>query len=73
VPLLRRDFQGGFIPTLILWLSYFYTSRELPVRLSYFWTTLSVTGIVTSLLAFGILHLRGVHDWAGWRWLFLVE
>lgn len=57
----------------MLWLSYFYTSRELPVRLSYFWTSLSVTGIVTSLLAFALLHLRGVHGWAGWRWLFLVE
>ncbi|PNP42606.1 hypothetical protein TGAMA5MH_05347 [Trichoderma gamsii] len=65
--------EGGFIPDIVLWLSYFYTSRELPVRLSYFWTSLSVTGIATSLLAFALLHLRGVHGWAGWRWLFLVE
>jgi MFS family permease len=65
--------EGGFIPDLVLWLSYFYTSRELPIRLSYFWTSLSVTGIVTSLLAFALLHLRGVSGWAGWRWLFLIE
>ncbi|KAK4034402.1 major facilitator superfamily domain-containing protein [Parachaetomium inaequale] len=65
--------EGGFIPDIILWLSYFYTSRELPIRLSYFWTTLSLTTIVTSLLAFALLHLRGVNGWAGWRWLFLVE
>lgn len=51
----------------------FYTSRELPIRLSYFWTTLSVTGIITSVLAYSLLHLRGVAGWAGWRWLFLVE
>jgi len=43
------------------------------VRLSYFWTSLSVTGILTSLLAFALLHLRGVSGWGGWRWLFLVE
>ncbi|KAL7619530.1 hypothetical protein AAE478_010070 [Parahypoxylon ruwenzoriense] len=65
--------EGGFIPDLVLWLSYFYTSCELPIRLSYFWTTLSVTGIVTSLLAFALLHLRGVLGWEGWRWLFLLE
>ena len=58
---------------MVLWLSYFYTSRELPIRLSFFWTSLSVTTISTSLLAFALLHLRGVHGWAGWRWLFLVE
>lgn len=40
---------------------------------SYFWTTLSITGIITSLLAFAILHLRGVAGWGGWRWLFLIE
>ncbi|PKS05694.1 hypothetical protein jhhlp_007961 [Lomentospora prolificans] len=65
--------EGGFIPDLVLWLSYFYTSRELPIRLSYFWTTLSVTGIATSLLAFALLHMRGVNGWGGWRWLFLIE
>lgn len=56
-----------------MWLSYFYTSRELPIRLSFFWTTLSGTTIVTSVLAFALLHLRGVSGWAGWRWLFLIE
>lgn len=64
--------EGGFIPVIVLWLSYFYTGRELPIRLSYFWTTLSITTIVTSLLAYGLLHLRGVWGWAGWQWLFLI-
>ncbi|KAJ2981781.1 hypothetical protein NUW58_g6601 [Xylaria curta] len=65
--------EGGFIPDVVLWLTYFYTSKELPIRLSYFWTTLSVTGVLTSLLAFALLRLRGVLGWAGWRWLFLIE
>ncbi|CAI4217779.1 unnamed protein product [Parascedosporium putredinis] len=47
--------------------------EELPIRLSYFWMTLSVTGIATSLLAFALLHMRGINGWGGWRWLFLIE
>lgn len=65
--------EGGFIPDVVLWLSYFYTSKELPIRLSWFWTSLSLTTIGTSLLAFGILRLRDHTSWAGWRWLFLIE
>ncbi|RLV93931.1 putative transporter [Spathaspora sp. JA1] len=65
--------EGGFIADLVLWLSYFFTSKELPVRLSWFWTTLAVVGILTSILAFGLLRMRGILGWAGWRWLFLIE
>lgn len=65
--------QGGFIPDLVLWLSYFYTSRELPIRLSFFWTALSVTSIIAAFFAFGIFHLEGHLGIAGWRWLFLLE
>lgn len=65
--------EGGFIADLVLWLSYFYTSKELPLRLSMFWTSLSLTQIFTSLLAFAILRMRGVHGLSGWRWLFIIE
>jgi MFS family permease len=61
--------EGGFIPDLVLWLSYFYTSKELPIRLSFFWTALSITSIVTSLLAFVIFHLDGHGGLAGWRYV----
>ncbi|CAK9442221.1 uncharacterized protein LODBEIA_P59640 [Lodderomyces beijingensis] len=64
--------EGGFIADLVLWLSYFFTSKELPVRLSWFWTTLSLVQIATSLLAFGILRLR-TWGWHGWQFLFLIE
>ncbi|KAM3419178.1 hypothetical protein BST61_g5122 [Cercospora zeina] len=65
--------EGGFIPDVILYLSYFYTGKELPIRLSFFWTAYQSTSIVSAFLAYGILHMRGVNGMAGWRWLFALE
>lgn len=60
---------SGFIPDVILYLSYFYKTKELPVRLSYFWTAYTGTNVVAAFLAYGILRLRGVNGWEGWRYV----
>ncbi|VDB87853.1 unnamed protein product [Peniophora sp. CBMAI 1063] len=65
--------QGGFIPDLILYLSYFYTKTELPLRLAWFWMSSDICAIVSSFLSFGVLHMRGIAGKEGWRWLFMVE
>ncbi|KAF8921857.1 major facilitator superfamily domain-containing protein [Mucidula mucida] len=65
--------QGGFIPDVVLYLSYYYTKRELPIRLAFFWISNYVSDIVSAFLATGILQLRGVGGRAGWRYLFLIE
>jgi hypothetical protein len=65
--------EGGFIADLVLYLSYCYTSKELPIRLIWFWVMSTVTNILGAFLPYGILHLRGVHGWAGWRYMFLIE
>ncbi|PKK54984.1 hypothetical protein CI102_364 [Trichoderma harzianum] len=65
--------QGGFIPDVILYLSYFYRHAELTIRLGFFWTALSLADICSALLAYGLLHMRGIAGRSGWRWLFLIE
>ncbi|KAI1128492.1 major facilitator superfamily transporter [Nemania abortiva] len=66
-------FQGGFIPDMILYLSYWYTGRRLPIRLAWFWASSQLVDIGVGFAAVGLLSLRGVLGYAGWRWLFLVE
>ncbi|KAK7408891.1 hypothetical protein QQX98_008952 [Neonectria punicea] len=66
-------FIGGFIPDSILYLSYFYKKSEMPIRLAFFWFVDSMSGVIASFMAYGILHMRGVAGREGWRWLFLLE
>ena len=65
--------EGGFIPDVILYLSYFYKSAELPIRLSFFWGAYGCTYIISAFLAYGILHLGGRDGLKGWQWLFALE
>ena len=65
--------EGGFIPGTILFATYFYKSRELATRLAVFWSTLNVARVLSSLLAAGILEMRGIGGKPGWFWLFILE
>ncbi|PIG69043.1 transporter [Aspergillus arachidicola] len=67
-------FEGGFsIPDTILFLSFWYKSKELPIRLSYFWISYEGTSIVSAFLAYGFLHVRRSDGTGGWRYLFAFE
>ncbi|CEL09324.1 Putative Allantoate permease [Aspergillus calidoustus] len=70
---LIATFQGGFIPDTILYLSYFYTGPALPVRLAWYWLSSQLVDIGVGFAAVGLLSMRGVLGYAGWRWLFLIE
>jgi hypothetical protein len=61
------------IPDVILYLSYFYKSAELPRRLSFFWVSYQSTNIVSAFIAYGVLRMRGINGLAGWQWLFALE
>jgi hypothetical protein len=66
-------FEGGFIPGAILMATYFYTSKELSIRLAAFWSTLNIARVISALLAAGFLEMRGIEGRPGWFWLLSLE
>ena len=61
------------IPDTVLFLSYWYTSKELPLRLSCFWITYETTYIISALLAYGFLHIKLDPNFGSWRYLFAFD
>lgn len=66
--------QGGFICDICLWMSYFFTSKELPLRLSLFYTANPLAAVWSSLLSFALLKIKTSGKMTqSWRWLFIIE
>ena len=65
--------QGGFVPDMCLYLTYFYTSEELNIRMGLFYTVLGLSQAIDSLLSAGFLSLDGLNGLAGWRYLFAFD
>ncbi|TDZ53986.1 putative transporter [Colletotrichum trifolii] len=70
---LIATFQGGFIPDTILYLSYWYTGTSLPIRLAWFWMSSQLVDIGVGFAAVGLVSMRGILGYEGWRWMFLIE
>ncbi|KAF9355506.1 hypothetical protein BGX26_006468 [Mortierella sp. AD094] len=66
-------FEAGYIPGIAIYLTTYYKREEMALRLSIFWSTLSIANSCAGVLAYFILQLRGVAGLAGWKWLFLIE
>lgn len=66
-------FEGGFICDMMLWMSYFYTSEELPMRISLFYISNPLTSVFSALLAAALLKISTPSVPDGWRWLYLIE
>ncbi|KAK0657991.1 putative MFS transporter [Cercophora newfieldiana] len=64
--------ESGFIPGGLWTLSTWYTRRESAKRIMFFYFGNQFGQASSKLLAFGILHMRGVGGKAGWFWLFTI-
>jgi MFS family permease len=62
--------ESGFIPGGLWTLSTWYTRQETAKRVMFFYFGNQFGQASSKLLAYGILHMRGVGGKPGWFWLF---
>jgi len=65
--------EGGLFPGLAIYLTFFYTKRELGLRVGYLFVSAAIAGACGGLLAYGIGHMDGVAGQRGWRWIMILE
>lgn len=71
--LLLGAVEGGLFPGAAIYLTLFYTKREIAVRIGYLFVSAALAGACGGLLAYGIGFMDGVAGQRGWRWILILE
>ncbi|KAK5938679.1 hypothetical protein PMZ80_008870 [Knufia obscura] len=71
--LLLGVFEAGFFPAATYLLTVWYVRWEVQSRLAIFFSTASMAGAFSGLLAFALSQMDGIGGLAGWRWIFIME
>ena len=71
--LLLGAVEGGLFPGMAVYLTFFYSKRELALRIGYLFVSAALAGALGGLLAYGIGHMDGVAGQRGWRWIMILE
>ncbi|KAH8668811.1 major facilitator superfamily domain-containing protein [Xylariales sp. PMI_506] len=73
VRLILGALEAGLFPGLNVYLTFFYTKRELAMRVGYLFVSAAIAGSLGGLLAYGIGFMQGLHGLSGWRWIMIIE
>jgi MFS transporter, ACS family, phthalate transporter len=66
--------EAGFAPGIVLYLSYWYDTRQRARVTSMFFLALPIAGVIGNPISGLIMSgLNGVQGLEGWQWLFLIE
>lgn len=66
--------RSGFYPGIHYLLGSWYTPKEIGKRAMIFWLAGSIGTLFSGFLqAAAYKNLNGVHGFAGWRWLFIID
>jgi len=67
-------FEAGFLPGIILYLTFWFPSDRRARVLALILTAQVAAAFVTSPVSGWILkNMHGLHGWEGWQWMFLIE
>ena len=65
--------EAGFVPGMLLYLTYWFPSHERARAVAKFMTATSLAGVVGGPLSSALLKLDGLYGLHGWQWLFIAE
>jgi len=65
--------EGPMFPGIVLYLSGFYTRKDLSLRIALFFSSASLSGAFSGLLAAAIQNMDGIGGRPGWAWIFILE
>ncbi|KAL6250464.1 hypothetical protein RBB50_002766 [Rhinocladiella similis] len=65
--------EAGLFPSLTLYLTMVYRREEQAKRVAYLFSCTALAGAFGGLLAWSLLQMDGVANYAGWRWVYIIE
>jgi MFS family permease len=65
--------EAGFFPGMILYLTYWFPSKQRAAAVAKFMTATSLAGVVGGGISSVLLRLDGTFGLHGWQWLFMME
>jgi MFS family permease len=71
--LLLGAVEAGLFPGLTIYLTFFYTKKELGMRVGFLLVSAAIAGALGGLLAFAIGSMDGISGLHGWRWIMIIE
>ncbi|CZR54644.1 related to nicotinamide mononucleotide permease [Phialocephala subalpina] len=65
--------EAGFFPGVVYLMSTWYKRYEMGKRYAGFYLIGCVASAFGGILAFGLMQMKGVAGFNGWRWIFIIE
>lgn len=66
-------FEAGLMPGCAYYLSNWYRPMEVSTRIALYFSSATIAGAFSGILAWAIMKMDGIGGLAGWSWIFILE